>query len=223
MGEFEGRVVLVTGAGRGAGRVIAEGFGARGARVAANDISPVNLDGVVEAINAAGGEARAHVQDISKKFAVQALINAVLDAWGRIDILINAANVEPASPLLDMDEWDWHRTLDVNLTGAFLMIQSVGRVMRSQEEGVIVNIIPLAGRQETSDRAAYVASKMGLLGLTLQAARELSPYGVRVHAIGTGLETVKQARMAQDDVVEAAFALCGIEGEALSGQVVNLI
>ncbi len=220
MDDLKGRVALVTGAGRGVGRVLAEGFGARGARVAANDISPVNLDGVVESINASGGEARAFVQDVSKKFAVQTLVNAVTDVWGKIDILVNAANVEPTFPLLEMDDWDWHRTLDVNLTGAFLMTQSVGRIMRAQGGGVIINVVPLAGRYEALDRAAYVASKMGLLGLTLQAARELESYGVRVHAIGTGLKGLGYARSVQADVMDVVLGLC--DPEVLTGQIVEI-
>ncbi len=220
MNDFEGKVVLVTGAGRGAGRAIAEAFAARGARVAANDISPINVDAVVEDIRSRGGMAMACVEDVAKKVSAQALINTITDTWGRIDILVNTANVEPHTPLLDMDEWDWHRTLDVNLTGAFLLMQSVGRVMRAQGGGVMVNLAPIAGRLNQPDRAAYVASKVGLVGLTRQAALELATYNIRVHAVCTGLPELSNTADLHEDVAAAVLSLCA-EGQP-TGQIVNI-
>lgn len=180
--EFEGKVVLITGAGKGAGRRLARAFAQHRASVAANDISPINVEAVVAEITAGGGSASAYIEDVAKKVGAQALVKQVEDDYGRIDILVNHAAVEPRSALLDMDEWDWHRVLDVNLTGAFLMTQSVGRVMRAQGRGVIINIISEAGRDESPLRAAFLASMAGLEALSQQAARELAPYGIRVYA-----------------------------------------
>jgi len=219
MNPFEGQVILVTGAGRGAGKAIAEAFAARGAKVALNDISPVNVDEVVAQIIASGGQAKAYVEDVAKKVSVQAMINFVTDNWGRVDILVNCANVEPHTPLLDLDEWDWHRTLDVNLTGAFLLIQSVGRVMREQGGGIIVNVIPVAGRADMPDRGAYVASKFGLAGLTRQAALELSSYDIRVNAVCTGLPELATSEESHDDVAAAVLALCADDS---TGQIINI-
>jgi NAD(P)-dependent dehydrogenase (short-subunit alcohol dehydrogenase family) len=219
MDTFDGKIVLVTGAGRGAGKAIAEAFAARGAKVVLNDISPVNVDEVVAQITASGWQAKAYVDDVAKKVSVQAMVNNVTDDWGRVDILINCANVEPHTPLLDLDEWDWHRTLDVNLTGAFLLIQSVGRVMREQGDGVIVNVIPVAGRVEMPDRGAYVASKFGLAGLTRQAALELAPYDIRVNAVCTGLPELATTEGSHDDVAAAVLALCA---DKSTGQIINI-
>ena len=219
MDEFKGKVVLVTGAGRGAGKAIAEAFAARGAMVALNDISPVNVDEVMAQITASGGQARVYVDDVAKKVSVQAMINNLTDDWKRLDILVNCANVEPHTPLLDLDEWDWHRTLDVNLTGAFLLIQSAGRVMREQGGGVIVNVIPVAGRAEMPDRGVYVASKFGLAGLTRQAALELTPYNIRVNAVCTGLPELATTEESHDDVAAAVLALCADDS---TGQIINI-
>jgi NAD(P)-dependent dehydrogenase (short-subunit alcohol dehydrogenase family) len=183
--DFKGKIVLITGAGKGSGRKLAEAFARHGATVAANDISPNNVDEVAAKINAQGGGARAYIEDVAKKVGAQALVKQVEDDFGRIDILVNHAAVEPRSPLLDMDEWDWHRVLDVNLTGAFLMTQSVGRVMREGGGGVIVNLVTEAGRDESPLRAAFFASMAGLETFSQQAACELEPYGIRVLVVKT--------------------------------------
>jgi len=188
MSLFSNMVVLITGAGKGAGRKLAKAFAQFGATVAANDISPINVEELVEEIRAQGGEARAYIDDIAKKVGAQALVKQVEDDFGRIDILVNHAAVEPRVALLDMDEWDWHRTLDVNLTGAFLMTQSVGRVMREQGGGVIINLVTEAGRDEDPLRTAFLASMAGLESFSQQATRELAPHGIRVHAVKTNSE-----------------------------------
>ena len=185
--EFAGKVVLITGAGKGTGAALAESFAARGARVALNDISPINVDEVAARITSSGGQARTYLHDVAKKVGVQALVKQVEDDWGRVDILIQHAAVEPHTPLLNLDEWDWHRTLDVNLTGAFLVLQSLVRVMRAQGGGVIVNLV---GSSEVA--GAYAASMDGLRGLSEAAARELGPFGIKVHAVELGPEAVKQ-------------------------------
>lgn len=187
--DVKDKVVLITGAGKGCGRILAEAFARHGACVAANDISPVNVDEVVDQIVQQGGRAKAYVEDVAKKVGAQRIINQVEDDYGQIDILINHAAVEPHVPLLDMDEWDWHRVLDVNLTGAFLMTQSVGRVMRAKGQGVIVNLIS-GSASDGSDEAAFVASMSALSGFTRQAAQELNPYGIRVYAVESDRETV---------------------------------
>ena len=188
--------MLITGAGKGSGRILAQAFAEQGSLVAANDISPINVEDVVNQIVAQGGQAKAYLEDVAKKVGVQNIINQVEDDFGRIDILINHAAVEPHVPLLEMDEWDWHRTLDVNLTGAFLMVQSVGRLMRAQGSGVIINLITGSTRDGYAG-AAFVASMYGLDGLTRQAAREFTPYGIQVYAV----ENISEK------IVERVFAL----------------
>jgi 3-oxoacyl-[acyl-carrier protein] reductase len=238
MAEFEGKVVLVTGAGRGIGRAIAQAFAARGAILALNDLTPVNLDETVDLIRLAGGQARDYVFDIAKKMPVEEMVAEVLEDNGRIDILINNAGVHPAMSLLDMDEWDLRRTLDVNLCGAFFTVQLVGRAMRSQGGGVILNI---AAAPELPGNAAFVASKMGLIGLTWAAARELAPDHIRVNALCPGWTDTEAARLSlrggapqaasrnsvgppgqPADVASMALYLCSLEAARLTGQAINL-
>ena len=202
MDKLKENVVLITGAGKGSGRILAQAFAEQGYLVAANDISPINVEEVVNQILAKGGYAKAYIDDVAKKVGVQNIINQVEDDFGRIDILINHAAVEPHVPLLDMDEWDWHRTMEVNLSGAFLMIQSVGRLMRAQGSGVIINLITGSTRDGNAE-AAFVASMNGLDGLTRQAAREFAPYGIKVYSV----ENI------QKKIIERVFALLDLQKE----------
>ena len=202
MDKLKENVVLITGAGKGSGRILAQAFAEQRYLVAANDISPINVEEVVNQILAKGGYAKAYIDDVAKKVGVQNIINQVEDDFGRIDILINHAAVAPHVPLLDMDEWDWHRTLEVNLSGAFLMIQSVGRLMRTQGSGVIINLITGSTRAGNAE-AAFVASMNGLDGLTRQAAREFAPYGIKVYSV----ENI------QEKIIERVFALPDLQKE----------
>jgi len=196
MNYLKDKVVLITGAGKGAGRALALAFAERGAIVAANDISPVNVELVVAEIESRGGKAKAYIEDVAKKVGAQYLVNSVEDDFGGIDILVNHAAVEPHMSLLDMDEWDWHRTLDVNLTGAFLMIQSTGRMMKEKGKGEILNIVTGSGRGGDKDAAAYLSSMAGLAALSNQAGRELSPHGIRVYAIENSENVVQDVMSA---------------------------
>lgn len=184
MTAFEGTVALITGAGGPLGRAIALGFAASGAEVAANDLMPDNLEETVDQIRRGGGRAAAFEADVANKMAVQWMVEAVRDRFGAIDVLVNSAAVEPLASLLTLDEWDWDRTLAVNLKGAFLTIQSVARVMVEQGGGSIVTVAAPAARSPGQPhRAAYVASQLGLIGLTREAARELATYNIRVNAV----------------------------------------
>lgn len=193
--NLKDKVVLITGAGKGAGRVLALAFAERGAIVAANDISPVNVEQVIAEIASRGGRAKAYIEDVAKKVGAQALVDSVEEDFASIDILVNHAAVEPHGSLLEMDEWDWHRTLDVNLTGAFLMMQSVARVMKGKGQGEILNIVTESGKG-----AAYLSSMAGLRALSASAALEFVPHGIRVRTLQNSA-----------DVVEAVFRMMEVQ------------
>ena len=189
--DLKNKVILITGAGKGAGAALAKAFAERGALVALNDISPINVEQVTAEITAKGGKARSYIEDIAKKVGVQYVIKGVEDDFGSIDILVNHAAVEPHMSLLNVDEWDWHRTLDVNLTGAFLTIQSAGRIMREKGSGAILNIVAGSGSSLGEEAGAHPASMAGLVALSHQADHELSPLGIRVYAVENSADVVK--------------------------------
>jgi NAD(P)-dependent dehydrogenase (short-subunit alcohol dehydrogenase family) len=216
MEELAGKVALITGAGRGLGRALALAFSARGVQVAANDISPINLDETIAQIRAAGGQAQEYIADIASKLALQAMLDQILDAWGRLDILIQHARVKPRAALLAMDEWDWRRTLDVNLTGAFLALQSAGRIMRPQGGGVILNLIDAP--DDSASQPAWRASQNGLAALTLAAAQEFRAYNIRVHAILLSPDLVQR----QEQAVQQALHLCSRAAAGVTGQLIEI-
>ena len=242
--SFQGQVVLVTGAGRGIGKAIALAFARDGAKVAVNDINPSSCEAVAEEIRSGGGEAAAFHADVSNKLAVQAMLIDLEDRWGRVDVLINNAGVEPHKPIVQLDEWDWDRTIDVNLKGAFICSQSVGRMMIKQGGGVIVNIASIAGRAAgLRDRSAYVASKTGLIGFTKECAREFAAHQIRVNAVCPGvivtemtahlrdneaqlkkwLEDIPLGRLGEpDDVTGLVLFLCSDAARYITGQAINV-
>ena len=140
--DLRGRAAIVTGGGAGCGRSIALALAAAGAAVVVNDLNPDRAEAVRAEIEAGGGRALACPGDVSNRFQAANLIERARDQFGRISLLVNAASAGPLErPLLRLDEWDWRRLLDVNLTGAFFCTQLLGRVMAEEGGGVILNVV----------------------------------------------------------------------------------
>lgn len=186
--DKQAKVGIVTGAGQGLGALIAQTLAAAGVRVAVNDINPDRAERTAVAIRNRGGEAIAIAADVANKFQCAHLIETTRAEWGQLDILVNNAAIMPRSTIIKLDEWEWNRCLEVNLKGTFFMSQLCGRVMADENQerggGVIINIASTAGVQTSfENRAAYCASKAGVVGFARECAREYAQYGIRVHTL----------------------------------------
>ena len=182
-----GQVVVVTGAGKGIGRAIAEKFAAAGAHVVVNDIRADAVDAVVAAITASGGTAVGVTADVSDSAQVATIFDTAIEAFGTVDVLVNNAGiVSPMLHFLEADEAWWRRIIDVNLTGHFLCSHRAARIMVDQGAGVIINMS--SGGAPRAHRAftAYDASKGGIEALARAMALDLGPYGIRVCALVPG-------------------------------------
>lgn len=170
------RVAVVTGAARGLGRVVAETLAVEGCTVLATDLSPVeDVAGSVVAVRA----------DVASE-ADAARVAAQARELGGVDVLVNNAGISLLEPAESTSAEAWRRVLEVNLTGAFLMCRSLGAQMLEAGSGSIVNVASIAGLRGVSHRAAYNASKHGLVGLTSTLAAEWGGRGVRVNAVCPG-------------------------------------
>ncbi|WP_328298093.1 SDR family oxidoreductase [Streptomyces sp. NBC_00435] len=204
MGLAEGRVVIVTGAGRGLGRAHALAFAQEGARIVVNDLG-VGLDGlpgpespaalVVAEIRAAGGEAVAHGGDIATTEGAASLVETAVSAFGRLDTLVNNAGFLRDRMLVNLDEDDWDAVMRVHLKGHFLPLKHAAAYWRAEaKEGRqvaarVVNTSSGAGLLGSVGQGNYSAAKAGILGLTLVSAAEMGRYGVQVNAIAPAART----------------------------------
>ena len=178
------KVAIVTGAAQGIGRRTAEVLAAKGYALAINDLrAPAETR---EAAERCGAEVLEYVGDISSEEAVTAFAGRVRQRWARADVLVNNAGISSISPAEELSAADFHRVLEVNLFAPFLLSKSFGMMMLAQGSGSIVNVASIAGLVAIADRAAYNASKHGLIGLTRTLAAEWGGRGVRVNAVCPG-------------------------------------
>jgi NAD(P)-dependent dehydrogenase (short-subunit alcohol dehydrogenase family) len=197
-GLLEGRVVAMTGAGRGIGRECALLAASEGARVVVNDAG-VNPDGtghdggpaeqVVEEIRKVGGEAVANFADVSTMDGGESVLKSALDTWGKVDGLINLAAVLRDRMIFNMNEQEWDDVIRIDLKGHFTTLKPASVLMRQQRFGRIVNFSSVSGLQGNSGQANYGAAKGGVAALTRVVARDLGRYGVTVNCIAPGAAT----------------------------------
>jgi 3-oxoacyl-[acyl-carrier protein] reductase len=221
---MDGQVVLVCGAGRAAGRALAIGFARAGAAVAAHDLTPVHLDETRRQVEAAGATCRTYTGDTGKGLPARALIEDVLADFDRLDVLVHAVHAAPKSGLLDLDEWDWQRTLELNLSGPFLLMQAAAAVIKEQGGGVMINLLQDEDAEPGS--LPLAVSQSGLAALSSRAASDLMAYNIRCCAIRlSGLTLVTGTALAADgnepewpaELQKLALFLCGPEAEKWNG------
>ncbi|MBA2511734.1 MAG: SDR family oxidoreductase [Rubrobacter sp.] len=177
-------VAVVTGAARGIGKRICLELAERGYKIAANDLNAP--DETIRELRSAGAEALALPGDVSDEATVRGMVEVVMGEFGRVDVLVNNAGISTIVPAEETTLADWNRTLAVNLTGPFLLCREFGKTMLDRGSGSIVNVASVAGLLGVGDRAAYNASKHGLVGLTRTLAAEWGGRGVRVNAVCPG-------------------------------------
>jgi 3-oxoacyl-[acyl-carrier protein] reductase len=194
--RLQGKTAVVTGAGSGMGRAIAERFAAEGAVVAALDVNEAAVAGTVGAITSAGGQAASFAVDISSAASVSAAAEAVLTRFGSVDVLVNNAGVlDGNAPVLDTDEALWDRTVDIDLKGMFLVTKAFLPSLRTSGKGAVVNTSSIAGLVAKTGGIAYTSAKHGVIGFTKQVAADYGPE-VRCNAVLPGaVETAMTKKM----------------------------
>jgi len=186
MTGFEGRIALVTGASQGIGRACALELAKAGATVALCARNQGKLDEAVAEIEAAGGKAAAFALDVASEESIKAGAKAILERFGKVEILVNNAGITRDGLMMRMKRADWDDVIGTNMTGAFLLTQALIGPMMKNRWGRIVNISSVVGRAGQAGQVNYAASKAGLLGMTRSMAREFASRGITVNAVAPG-------------------------------------
>jgi 3-oxoacyl-[acyl-carrier protein] reductase len=239
--RLQGQVAIVTGASRGIGRAVAIALASEGAKVAVNYASSSGAaDAVVAEIVGMGSEAIALQADVSQADQVEALFEAVMVKWGRVDVLVNNAGITKDTLLLRMKTEDWQAVIDLNLTGVFLCTRAASKIMLKQRSGRMINLTSVVGEMGNAGQANYSASKAGVIGFTKAVAKEVASRGITVNAVAPGFittdmtadlkvgdEVLKQiplGRYGQPEEVAGLVRFLAADAAAayMTGQVINV-
>jgi 3-oxoacyl-[acyl-carrier protein] reductase len=240
--RFEGKAALVTGASRGIGRAIAVRLAGEGANIIVNyRVEADAANQLAEELKSLGSQATVVQADVAQAPDVERLVKAAVDAFGRIDVLVNNAGITRDTLIMRMSEDDWDAVLDTNLKSAFLMTKATLRPMLRQRSGRIVNITSISGVIGNAGQANYSASKAGLVGLTRSTAREVASRNITCNAVAAGiidteiwrgvpaaaidsmLQNVPAGRKGTpEDIAEAVAFLASEAASYITGQVLNV-
>jgi 3-oxoacyl-[acyl-carrier protein] reductase len=239
MKRLQDRVAIVTGAAKGIGRAIAKRFCAEGAAVVVADVDEAKGCEAADALTGAGHRAAFQLVDVSDPASVTEMVRTTVERFGRLDVQVSNAGITNRAAFLDYPLDDWNQVLRVNLTGCFLCGQAAARAMKDRG-GRILNISSVSGQAGGIGRAAYGASKAGIINLTQTMAMELAPHGITVNAIAPGPTQVERTahgpaqrdaflrRMAikrygkPSDIAAAAAYLASDDADFITGHVLNV-
>lgn len=239
--SLNGKIALVTGAAQGIGREIALALANDGADVAICDVNLEAAQKTASEIEAKGRKSLAVKANVAASADVTAMIDQIVEKFGRIDILVNNAGITRDGLILRMKDEDWDLVLSINLKGAFLCTKAALKHMSKQRSGTIINIASIVGAMGNAGQANYVASKAGLIGLTKTIAREYANRGITANAVAPGFietamtqalaenvrqELAKQIPMGKlgtpEDVANAVRFLASPWASYISGQVIHV-
>ena len=240
MKELNGKVAIVTGAGRNIGRAIALTLAEGGASIDVNARNNrAEAESVAREIESAGGKAQIHIGDVADANAVQALADTAAQQFGRIDILVNNAALRREKPFVDMDYAAWREILDVTLDGTFHCVKACLPALRQSKAGSIVNIGGLSAHTGAKNRAHVVTAKAGIIGFTRALAHDLADDGITVNCVVPGLigtprprdkpepahhlthQTISGERGWPEDVAAMVRFLCGPGARYVNGQAIH--
>ena len=240
--RLSGKVALITGSARGIGRAVAERFSAEGAVIVVNDVgSDEGARETLAVLEAAGGRGTVQMFDVSDGAQVDGAVKGILEAHGRIDVLVNNAGITRDNLLLRMSEEEFDAVLRVNLKGTYLLTKAVTRHMMKQRSGRVINISSVVGMMGNAGQSNYAAAKAGIIGFTKATARELAARNITVNAIAPGFirtamtaalpEAVQKAFLAQiplgrfaepQEVAELALFLASDAAAYITGQAIGI-
>ena len=239
--RLQGQVAIVTGASRGIGRAAALALAAEGATVIVNYASSASAaEQVVAEILAMGSQAVAIQADVGQSDQVDSLFAAVMEQYGRVDLLVNNAGITRDTLLLRMKLEDWQAVIDLNLTGVFLCTRAASKIMLKQRSGRVINITSVVGEIGNAGQANYSAAKAGVIGFTKTIAKELASRGITVNAVAPGfiatdmtadlkvgeevLKLIPLGRYGQPEEVAGVIRFLAADAAAayITGQVINI-
>jgi 3-oxoacyl-[acyl-carrier protein] reductase len=221
---LNGKVAVITGAGRGIGRAIALQFAEYGSKVVINYRNSIaQVEELLTTIKNAGGEAIAIQADISREEEAKKLVEEAVKHFGRLDVLVNNAGVTKDNLLMRMSEADFSSVIDINLKGTFFCTKHAATVMLKQRSGKIINISSVVGLTGNVGQVNYAASKAGVIGMTKTVARELASRGITVNAVAPGFIETDMTNQLSDKVKEATIANIPLKRYGIAKEVANAV
>jgi 2-dehydro-3-deoxy-L-rhamnonate dehydrogenase (NAD+) len=201
--EMRGRVAIVTGAARGIGFAIAERLSRAGARVVVADVDEEGAGAAVERLREGGGEALETVADITKPDEIDAMVERAVEAFGKLDVLVNNAGITGRdAPLSEITDGDWERVLGLNLTATFYCCRAAIPRMRERQSGAVVNVASISGKEGNPNMIPYSVSKAGVICLTKALAKEVIHDGVRVNCVAPAVIETPLLDQLQPEAIE---------------------